>query len=191
MGDPKKPRKKWRGPRHPWRKEILLEELQLVGEYGLRNKRELWIAKTLLRKIRMRARQLLPLPPEEREKHAKALISRLYRMGLLPSENATLDDVLRLTVRDILERRLQTIVYRKGLARTIYEARQLIVHRHIAIKGRVVNAPGHLVTRDEEPYVDYAPNSPLRKRREQQAQAQAQAQAGPGQQAQASQESGK
>ncbi|RLE54639.1 MAG: 30S ribosomal protein S4 [Thermoprotei archaeon] len=175
MGDPKRPRKKWRGPRHPWRKDVLIEELRLVGEYGLRNKRELWIAKEFLRRIRARARQLLALPPEEREKGERELVRRLYKLGLLPSENATIDDILSLTVRDVLERRLQTIVYRKGLARSIHEARQLIVHDHIAIGGRRVNCPGHLVTRDEEPLIDYAPTSPFYKKRLEQA---AQASAG-------------
>ncbi len=167
MGDPRKPRKKWEGPRHPWRKETLIEEMRLVGEYGLRNKRELWIAKTMIRKFRHQARALLAAPPEIREKEGKALLHRLYKMGLLP-ENATLDDVLSLTVEDLLERRLQTIVYRKGLARTIYQARQLIVHGHIAIGGRRVTVPGYIVSRDEEDLIDYAPTSPFKKMAEEQ-----------------------
>ncbi len=171
MGDPRKPRKKWEGPNHPWRKEVLEQEMVLVGKYGLRNKRELWIAKTLARKFRHQARALLALPPELREKGEKALLRRLYSMGLLP-ENATLDDVLNLTAEDVLERRLQTIVYKKGLARTIYQARQLIVHGHIAIAGRRVNAPGYLVSREEEDLVDYAPTSPFYKRRLQEQMAQ-------------------
>ncbi|RLI15442.1 30S ribosomal protein S4, partial [Candidatus Bathyarchaeota archaeon] len=66
MGDPKKPRKKWEGPTHPWRKDVLLQELGLIGKYGLRNKRELWRAKTFLRKIRNQAREIMGLFPEER-----------------------------------------------------------------------------------------------------------------------------
>ncbi len=34
MGDPRKPRKAYQTPRHPWRKDQLEEELHLVGEYG-------------------------------------------------------------------------------------------------------------------------------------------------------------
>ncbi len=162
MGDPRKPRKKWIGPKHPWRKERLIEELRLVGEYGLRNKRELWIAQTIIRKFRHQARSLLAVPREIREKQEKALLHRLYQLGLLP-ENATLDDVLSLRVEDLLERRLQTIVYRKGLAKTIYQARQLIVHGHIAIGGRRVTSPGYLVTREEEDLIDYTPTSPFKK----------------------------
>jgi small subunit ribosomal protein S4 len=161
MGDPKKSRKKWQGPSHPWRKETLLEEMQLVGEYGLRNKKELWIARSFLREIRAKTRRLLALPPEERTMFEEPLISRLYKLGLVPSGEASLDDVLSLTVRDVLERRLQTIVYRKGLAKTIRQARQLITHGHIAVNSRRVRSPGYLVTRDEENLVTYYEGSPL------------------------------
>ncbi|NOZ30550.1 MAG: 30S ribosomal protein S4 [Crenarchaeota archaeon] len=163
MGDPRKPRKKWIGPKHPWIKERLLAEIELVGKYGLKNKRELWIAGTLARKLRHRARQLLALPEEIREKQTRSLLDRLYAMGLV-EKDATLDDILGITAADILERRLQTIVYKKGLARTIYQARQLIVHGHIAIGGRRVTSPGYLVWRHEEPLVDYAPGSPFKER---------------------------
>ncbi|RLG77389.1 MAG: 30S ribosomal protein S4 [Thermoprotei archaeon] len=161
MGDPKKPRKKWESPGHPWIKERLIQEMELVGTYGLRNKRELWIVQTMLRRIRARARALLALPPEIREREERTLIRKLYSMGILPSENATISDVLSLSVEAILERRLQTIVWRKGLAKTIHQARQLIVHGHIAIKGRRVTSPGYLVSREEEPYVDFYPGSPF------------------------------
>jgi len=144
MGDPKKSRKKWLPPKHPWRKEVLEEEINLMGKYGLRNKREIWKAKALARKLRHRARELLALPEEDRRKQEKALLSSLYSLGLLPS-NASLDDVLGLSAENILDRRLQTIVYRKGLARSVHEARQLIVHGHIAIGGRRVTIPGYIV----------------------------------------------
>ncbi len=165
MGDPKKPRKKWEGPKHPWRKEVLIQELKLLGTYGLRNKRELWRAQTIIRKFRHQARSLLAAPKEIREKVEKAMLRKLYNMGLLP-ENATLEDVLSLTAEDLLERRLQTIVYKKGLARTIHQARQLIVHGHIAIGGRRVTSPGYIVSREEEELVDYAPTSPFKKLQE-------------------------
>lgn len=163
MGDPKKPRKKWRGPTHPWRKEQLIEEMKLVGEYGLRNKRELWIARSLLRNIRARARELLALPAEERIKLEKPLIEKTYKAGILPSPEASLDDILSLTVRDVLERRLQTLVYRKGLAKSMYHARQLITHGHIAIGGRRVRSPGYLVSREEEELIGFYPLSPYAK----------------------------
>ena len=162
MGDPRKPRKKWEGPGHPWKKERLEQELRLVGKYGLRNKKELWIATTMARKLRHRARALLALPEDARKEEEQTLLRKIVEQGFLP-EGATLDDVLSLTAENILERRLQTIVYRKGLARSIYEARQLIVHGHIGIAGRRVTSPGYLVPREEEPLVELLPNSPMRK----------------------------
>ena len=149
MGDPKRPRKQYETPSHPWKADRLAAELQLVGEYGLRNKRELWRAQTILRKIRAHARRLFGLTGEERAKEERTLMGRLYRMGLV-DENATADDVLKLTVRDILERRLQTVIYKLGLARTIYQARQLIVHGHVYVGDRKVQSPSYHVMRGEE-----------------------------------------
>ncbi len=165
MGDPRKPRKKWEGPKHPWIKDRLMKEVELVGKYGLKNKRELWIAETLARKLRHRARNLLALPEAEREHAMRVLLERLYHMGLV-EKDSTLDDILGLTAENVLERRLQTIVFKKGLAKSIYHARQLIVHGHIAIQGRRVTSPGYLVSREEEDLVEYAPGSPYRKLQE-------------------------
>ena len=165
MGDPRKSRKKWEGPKHPWIKERLLREIELVGRFGLKNKKELWIAETLARKLRHRARNLLALPESEREEATRVILEKLYHMGLV-EQNATLDDILGLTAENILERRLQTIVYKKGLAKTIYQARQLIVHGHIAIGGRRVTSPGYLVKREEEDLVDFAPGSPFKREEE-------------------------
>ena len=159
MGDPKKQRKKYIPPKHPWQKERLERELAIVGKYGLRNKRELWIHQTQLRKYRHRAREILALPEDVRKKYEEELINKLNKMGIL-HEDATLDDVLGLTIEDILERRLQTIVYRKGLAKSIYHARQLVTHGHIALNGRRVTVPSYLVSKEEEDLISYFPTSP-------------------------------
>jgi len=160
MGDPKKPKKKYETPRFPWRSDVLESEIRLLGEYGLRNKRELWRCKTMLSKFRSIARSLFGMPSSKRKILEAQLLNKLKRMGIL-SENAVLDDVLDLTVESILERRLQTLVFKKGLAKTIHQARQLIVHGHIAIGGRKVFSPGYLVLKDEEDKIEYAPTSPL------------------------------
>lgn len=160
MGDPKKQRKKYETPRFPWRTDILEAELKLIGQYGLRNKREMWRHKTMLSKFRGTARSLLGIPAEERRKLQKQLLDRLCRLGILP-ETAALDDVLDLSLEDMLERRLQTIVFRKGLAKSIHQARQLITYGHVAIEGKRVSSPSYLVLRDEEAKITYAPTSPL------------------------------
>ncbi|MCS7137774.1 MAG: 30S ribosomal protein S4 [Candidatus Caldarchaeum sp.] len=149
MGDPKRIRKKYETPGHPWRRESLEEELKLMGEYGLRNKRELWRAASILRKYRAMARKLFVAVGERRIAEEGRLIGRLNRLGVLP-QGATLDDVLKLTVRDFLERRLQTIVFRAGLARTIFHARQLITHGKILVGGKKVRAPSYHVNKGEE-----------------------------------------
>lgn len=149
MGDPKKPKNKYSTPRNPWSSDQLSSELFLVGTYGLRNKRELWKAETELSRIRKQARSLLAAPPDVRERTSHFLISRLYELGLV-SENASIDDILSLKVEDLLERRLQSLVWRKGLARTPYEARQLITHKRVLVSGRIVSKPGYMVKRSEE-----------------------------------------
>jgi len=159
MGDPKKQRRKYETPRKPWDMVRLREELRLIGEYGLRNKRELWKYQTMLSRFRHRARALLALPPEVREREAKILLDKLYRMGIL-SRDADLDKVLDLKVEDLLERRLQTIVYKLGLAKSIMQARQMIVHRHIAVGDKIVRIPSYMVKRGEEELVRYAYGSP-------------------------------
>ncbi|GAA0966528.1 30S ribosomal protein S4 [Actinocorallia libanotica] len=42
-----------------------------------------------------------------------------------------------------LERRLDALVLRAGFARTIYQARQFVVHRHILVNGRRVDRPSY------------------------------------------------
>jgi small subunit ribosomal protein S4 len=160
MGDPKKQRKKYDTPRYRWRKDILQEELKLLGQYGLRNKHELWHLKTTLSKTRGIARSLISKTAEERTKMENEQIIKLKKLGIL-QDTAVLDNVLDLTIEDLLERRLQTIVFRKGLARTVFQSRQLITHGHITINGRRVTIPGYIVPKVDEPNVIYSPESAI------------------------------
>ena len=140
--------RKYSKPKHPWRTERIEEENQLQKEYGLKNKREIWKTKSVLSGFRQQARKLLAETGEEAEKEKTDLLKRLNRLGVLDSME--LDDVLAVKVSDILGRRLQTIVYRKGLANTIKHSRQLITHKHIIVGDRKVSVPGYIVTKDEE-----------------------------------------
>jgi len=144
-------KKKYKRPKKPWDKERIEEEKRLIEKYGLRRKREIWRAREILRRFRRRARRLAAERDKEKE---KILLDKLYRMGLL-DKNATLDDVLSLTVEDILERRLQTIVYKLGLAKTPKQARQFIVHGHIAFDGRRTVYPSMLVPRGMEDKISF------------------------------------
>jgi small subunit ribosomal protein S4 len=160
MGDPKKQRKKYDTPRFPWRTDALQEELKLLGQYGLRNKHELWRHETMLSKFRGIARSLIGEPAETRRKMENELLTRLKKLGIL-NETAVLDNVLDLTIEDLLERRLQTIVFRKGLSKTIHQARQLITHGHVAIGNQRMTIPTYIVTKQEESQIAYAPRSRL------------------------------
>ena len=169
MGDPKKQRKKYETPRFPWRSDILESELRLLGEFGLRNKRELWAHKTFLSKFRSRARSLHSISTAEMIEQEDNLLRRLKHLRIL-NDTAVLDNVFDLGVEALLERRLQTLVLRQGLAKTIYQARQLITHGHIAIHDKKVFSPNYLVSADEEENITYAktsllvnPKHPLRK----------------------------
>ncbi len=160
MGGIRRQKKKSISPGHPYDQARLERELPLVGEYGLRNKRELWKARTVLSKARHQARDLLALDPEIRSQREQELLSRLSRFGML-SQSADLDSVLAIDVKTVLDRRLQTIVHRMGLANSPYQARQFIAHRHIAIDKGIVTSPSRLITVKEENGIAYAPRSPL------------------------------
>ena len=149
MGDVKKQRKKYQTPKFAWSKSDLDAELKLLGEYGLRNKRELRRHHSMLTKYRTLARKLLATTSADRLVLEKVILSKLIDLKILP-ENSNLDNFLDLSIDKILERRLQTLVYRKGLSQTPQQARQLITHGHIVIRSQKVTSPSYLVNIDEE-----------------------------------------
>ena len=149
MGDPRRIKKKYQTPSHPWQLDRMEEEGILVNEYGFKNKREVWKMRSVLKHAADEAKRLIVATGPQATKEEKQLISRLSRYGLVPVD-ATIDNVLGLTLRDILERRLQTLVYKKGLAHSIHQARQFITHNHIQVGGKTINAPSYLVLQSEE-----------------------------------------
>ena len=163
MGKPKFSRKKYETPSHPWQEDRIKAENELVKKYGLKNKKEVWKARTKLRTFRGQTRELLAKVKSEDvqgKKESEQLIVHLNRLNILPP-NSSLDDVLALDIESVLSRRLQTLSYLKGLANTPDQARQLIIHGHIAISDRRVTIPGYMVTKDEEEQIGYTKDSPL------------------------------
>lgn len=149
MGDPKKQKKAYKTPFHPWEKERIDVEKSLSREYGLKNKKEIWRVNSQLANFKAQAKKCAAATTEQLQKEKTQLIKRLQRLGLLGAE-AGLDDVLGLTVDDIMQRRLQTLVVKQKLATTVKQARQFIVHGHITLDGKKVTVPSVLVTKDLE-----------------------------------------
>ena len=156
MGQPRKSRKKYNTPPHPWNAERIKNENKLMTKYGLKNKKEIWKADTLVRRYSREARYLLGFDMDQMQDEKLELLGHLARTGVLP-EGAALEEVLNLTVEDILRRRLQTIVYKKGLARTPKEARMFVVH------GKKINSPSYVVLKGQEDEIGFYPSSPVAK----------------------------
>jgi len=160
MGDPKKQRKKYSTPGHPWQRARIEEESALVEEYGFKNKTEIWKMRSFLRNATAQAKKLITLAGPQAEREKEFLLTRLKRYGLLP-QDAVLDGVLSISLRDVLERRLQTLVYKKTLANTMKQARQFITHKHIRIGEKVITSPSYLVPLSEEGQISFRLNSQL------------------------------
>lgn len=161
MGDPRKIRSRLEGPSHPWQKERIEQEKELVQEYGLKNKSEIWRQMSNLKGFARQAKRLVALRREPQSETEKTqLLTRLNKLGLL-SKEAVLEDVLGLTIKDLLELRLQTLVCRKGFAKSMKQARQFIVHGHITINGKKVTAPSHIVPSEEVSTINFVATSAL------------------------------
>lgn len=161
MGDIKKLKKSYERPKKPWEKDRILQEKELKKKYGYFSKKEIWGFNALLRGFRQQARKIFASTSEQSKKEGENLIKKIYTMGLL-EENATFDDVLGLTIDDISKRRLVSFVVNKGISRTPKQARQFIVHKHILVNGKKVNAPNYLVLRKDENNIEFADNSVLK-----------------------------
>jgi len=148
MGDPRKQRRKYERPTHPWKAERITEEKEICRKYGLKNRKELWRVKSKIRRFRQQARNLLASSGEEVMKEKKELFDKLTRLGIL--ENPTIEDILTIKAEDLLERRLQSQLYSKGIANTMKEARQLITHNHVIVGNRIINIPSYTLSKIEE-----------------------------------------
>ena len=162
MGDPRKIRRTFSRPKQPWRTDRITSENKLVQEYGLKNKRELWKAQSMLTTFTAKAKDLVAATGKQADTERTQLMSRLARIGLVPA-GAGLDDVLGLSLKNILNRRLQTLVHKKGLAKTAGQARQFIVHEHIQLGTKTVTSPSYIVNVSEEPQLTFTPASTLAK----------------------------
>jgi small subunit ribosomal protein S4 len=160
MGDAKKVSKKYSNPRHPWNKARIEEEQVLVRDFGLKNKKEIYKSTSYIKNMIKHYKVLNTKLNEQSAVEKKELLAKAIKYGFLPS-TADVSDLLNLSVRDVLERRLQTVVVKRKLARTPKQARQFITHRHITVNGIVVDAPSYLVSLSEEDSLGFVERSSL------------------------------
>jgi len=140
-------RKLYSKPRKPFDKTRIEEEREIVKKYGLEEKREIWKADSEIGKVRDIAKSLITKSKEEQDK----FISKLKKTGLKVEKIA---DVLALKKEDWLDRRLQTIIFKEGLAKTPKQARQLITHRHVKVNKNIVSVPSYIVNVNEEDKIE-------------------------------------
>ncbi|MFH1590412.1 MAG: 30S ribosomal protein S4 [archaeon] len=160
MGDPKKAKKKYETPKHPWEGDRIEEEKELKSEYGLKNKKEIMKMKSILKGLKGQAKVYNAAIGKQAELERKQLLERVQRLGIIEGV-VTLDDILGLKVNAIMERRLQTVLFRKGLCRSAGQARQFIIHRHVIVADKKITMPSYLVTKEEEKHVAFVAKSTL------------------------------
>ena len=85
--------------------------------------------------VRMREKQRLRAQYGIREAQMRRVWEEARRADGLAGENLV----------ELLEMRLDALVLRAGLARTTAQARQIVVHRHILVDGRIVDRPSFRV----------------------------------------------
>lgn len=146
----KKLQKQYETPNEGWSAERIQKEDELIEQFGLKNKKEVYKAESELRALRREARKLVA---EEDETQRTALINKANSLGFV-KEDAGLEDILTLNVTDILQRRLQSAVNRRGFADTAKEARQIVTHGHVYVDGERVNIPSYLLTKEEEKTIE-------------------------------------
>ncbi len=160
MGDPRKRRKTYSTPTHPWQKTRIDEEKEIKKEYGVRNKKEIQKMNSFLKRFADDAKKLVALRSKQADKEKQEMLVKLQSLGLLPA-TAQLADVLGLKLKDVMERRLQTQLLSKGMARSIDQARQFITHRHVTVNGKIITQPSYLITTEEEAMIGFIPSSSL------------------------------
>jgi len=143
MGDIRRKHNLYSRPKKLFEASRIENDNKIQKQYGLKSKTEVWKAAAKVSVFRTRAKKLISNNGQE----SKEFFNRLQNIGL---DVKVTSDVLALTTEAILERRLQTFVFKKGFAKTILEARQLITHKNIIVDGRIVNIPSFNISKDLE-----------------------------------------
>merc|ERR1712098_886862 len=85
----------------------------------------------------------------------------MIRHGILDEDKQRLDYVLALKIENFMERRLQTLVFKRGLAKSIHHARVLIRQKHIRVGRQIVDIPSFMVRVESQPHIEFSLTSPF------------------------------
>ncbi len=166
MGDPKKIRKNYTRPSILWNEATLAHDKEIRKEYRTKNKKEIWKMNSFLENIKDQAKSITSRLGTSKKERAllekELLIAKVKRLGLVNKDEVTLSDLLNLSLRDVMDRRLQTMVCKKKLARTLSQARQFIVHGHVRVGDKKITSPSYLVSTTEEDLIDFTDRSPMK-----------------------------
>jgi small subunit ribosomal protein S4 len=160
MGDPKKHRKRFSKPAILWQKERILQEKELIKNFGLKNKKEIWKFNSMLKRYTTGAKQLISAAGKQAEIEKTQLLQKLSKYGLI-EENSRIEDVLNLNIENLLDRRLETRLVKLGLARSMKQSRQYIVHQHVKVAEKTITSPSFMVTLTDEKKISFNSSSSL------------------------------
>lgn len=155
----KRQKKEYSKPRKPWEELRIKEEAQYLKEYGLKNKKEIWKMESKLRSFRRQARKLVGKRGKEAEKEEEEFLKRLRKLGIIEGDDV--EEVLGTNLEEIMERRLQTFLFKSGMVKTPKQARQAIAHGHVLVGDQKVTSPSYMVKKKEEDEIRFAPSSPF------------------------------
>jgi len=166
MGQIKKQKKKYDTPSYPWQAERILEEGKYTKEFGFKNKKEIWKVIAKLKNYKFQVKNYIADKNSGQMKKEKDLLmNKLLKYGLI-KKDSKVEDVLDLEPRDLMERRLNTLIFKSRLARSLKQARQFIVHGHISVNGKKITVPSYLVSLEEESKLRISPKLPIMKEEE-------------------------
>ncbi len=83
------------------------------------------------------------LREKQKLRHIYGVSEEQFRRYVRDAEN--MPGISGNNLLQLLERRLDNVIYRAGLASSRAQARQMVNHRHFAVDGQVVNIPSYLV----------------------------------------------
>ncbi|MBQ5410049.1 MAG: 30S ribosomal protein S4 [Muribaculaceae bacterium] len=114
--------------------KVLARRTNPPGQHGANRRRKLSEYGTQLRE-------------KQKAKYTYGVLERQFRN--LFEKASSSKGVTGEVLLQLLESRLDNIVFRLGIAKTRAAARQLVLHRHITVNGNVVNIPSYSVTPGE------------------------------------------